>query len=111
MTTGEIDRAVESMIRDAGCVPSFKGYNGFPASACISVNEEVVHGIPGSRVLVDGDIVGIDVGLIHDGWHADSAETLAVGEISPAGGANCCGSPTSACGSPSPRSRPAGGSR
>jgi methionyl aminopeptidase len=83
VTTGEIDRVVETMIRDAGCVPSFKGYNGFPASACISVNEEVVHGIPGSRELVDGDIVGIDVGLIHEGWHADSAETLAVGEIGP----------------------------
>jgi len=83
VTTGEIDDLVETMIRDAGCVPSFKGYNGFPASACISVNEEVVHGIPGSRVLVDGDIVGIDIGLIHEGWHADSAETLAVGEISP----------------------------
>jgi methionyl aminopeptidase len=83
VTTGEIDRLVETMIRDAGCVPSFKGYKGFPAAACVSVNEEVVHGIPGSRVLLDGDIVGIDVGLIHEGWHADSAETLAIGEVSP----------------------------
>ncbi len=81
-TTGEIDRALEGLIRDAGCTPSFKGYHGFPASACISVNEEVVHGIPGDRVLVDGDVVGIDIGLIHDGWHADSAETMPVGEIS-----------------------------
>jgi methionyl aminopeptidase len=80
-TTGAIDQALESMIRDAGCVPSFKGYHGFPASACISVNEEVVHGIPGSRVLEEGDIVGIDIGLIKDGWHADSAETLPVGEV------------------------------
>jgi methionyl aminopeptidase len=81
VTTGEIDRALESMIRDAGCTPSFKGYHGFPASACISVNEEVVHGIPGDRVLVEGDAVGIDIGLIKDGWHADSAETLPVGEV------------------------------
>jgi methionyl aminopeptidase len=81
VTTGELDEAIEAMIRDAGCVPSFKGYHGFPASACISVNEEVVHGIPGQRELRDGDIVGIDIGLIRDGWHADSAETLAVGTI------------------------------
>jgi methionyl aminopeptidase len=81
VTTGEIDRELETMIRDAGCVPSFKGYHGFPASACISTNEEVVHGIPGDRVLQEGDIVGIDIGLIHDGWHADSAETMSVGAI------------------------------
>ncbi|MCP4572944.1 MAG: type I methionyl aminopeptidase [bacterium] len=81
VTTGELDLAIEAKIRDAGCVPSFKGYQGFPASACISVNEEVVHGIPGERVLRDGDIVGIDIGLIKDGWHADSAETLTVGQI------------------------------
>ena len=80
VTTSELDRRVEEMIRDAGCVPSFKGYQGFPAAACISVNEEVVHGIPGDRVLVEGDIVGIDIGLIKDGWHADTAETLPVGE-------------------------------
>lgn len=81
VTTGELDLAIEAKIRDAGCVPSFKGYQGFPASACISVNEEVVHGIPGGRALVEGDIVGIDIGLIRDGWHADTAETLAVGRI------------------------------
>jgi len=81
VTTGEIDRALEGLIRDAGCTPSFKGYHGFPASACISVNEEVVHGIPGDRVLAAGDIVGIDIGLIKDGWHADSAETMPVGEV------------------------------
>ncbi len=80
--TAEIDTAVESLIREAGCIPSFKGYNGFPASACISMNEEVVHGIPGPRALAEGEIVGIDIGLIKDGWHADSAETFAVGEIS-----------------------------
>lgn len=80
-TTGELDAAIETMIRDAGCVPSFKGYHGFPGSACISVNEEVVHGIPGARELRDGDIVGIDIGVNRDGWHADSAETLPVGTI------------------------------
>lgn len=83
VTTAALDEAVERMIRDAGCVPSFKGYNGFPASACISVNEEVVHGIPSSRILVEGDVVGIDIGLIREGWHADSAETLPVGEVAP----------------------------
>ena len=81
MTTGEMDRTIEAMIREAGCVPSFKGYHGFPASACISVNEEVVHGIPGERELVAGDIVGVDIGVIRDGWHADSAETIAVGPL------------------------------
>ncbi|MFH2053663.1 MAG: type I methionyl aminopeptidase [bacterium] len=82
VTTLELDEAIETMIREAGCVPSFKGYHGFPASACISVNEEVVHGIPSQRALEEGDIVGIDVGLIRDGWHADSAETLPVGRVS-----------------------------
>lgn len=81
VTTGTIDEAIETLIRDTGCIPSFKGYHGFPGSACISVNEEVVHGIPGDRVLLDGDIVGIDVGVIRDGWHSDSAETLPVGNI------------------------------
>jgi len=81
VTTGELDKAIEAMIREAGCIPSFKGYHGFPASACISVNEEVVHGIPGARELREGDIVGIDIGLTRDGWHADSAETLPVGAI------------------------------
>ena len=82
VTTKSLDDAIEAMIREAGCVPSFKGYHGFPASACISVNEEVVHGIPGDRQLVEGDIVGIDIGLIKDSWHADSAESIPVGEVS-----------------------------
>ncbi len=81
VTTAQIDEAIETRIREAGCIPSFKGYHGFPASACISVNEEVVHGIPGARELIEGDIVGIDIGLIKDGWHADSAETMPVGEL------------------------------
>ena len=82
ITTREIDRRIDDLIRDLSGVSSFKGYNGYPASSCISVNEEVVHGIPGDRVIVDGDIVGIDVGLIKDGWHADSAETFLVGAVS-----------------------------
>jgi methionyl aminopeptidase len=82
--TADIDTTIEKMIRDAECIPAFKGYNGFPASACISVNEEVVHGIPSARKLEAGDIVGIDVGLIQDGFHADCAKTFAVGEISAA---------------------------
>ncbi len=81
VTTRTIDEAIETMIRDAGCIASFKGYHGFPGAACISVNEEVVHGIPCERVLKEGDIVGIDIGVIKDGWHSDSAETLPVGEI------------------------------
>jgi methionyl aminopeptidase len=81
--TADIDAAIEKMIRDAGCEPSFKGYGGFPAAACISVNEEVVHGIPSARQLHEGDIVGIDVGLKRNGFHVDSAETLPVGRVSP----------------------------
>ncbi len=83
VTTQSLDESIETMIRDAGCIPSFKGYHGFPGSACISIDEEVVHGIPGDRVLAEGEIVGIDIGLIMDSWHADSAETLPVGEIGP----------------------------
>ena len=83
VTTAEVDAAAEKMIRDAGCKPNFKGYNGFPNACCISVNEQVVHGIPGSRRLDEGDIVGVDCGLIKEGWHSDSAETFAVGAISP----------------------------
>jgi methionyl aminopeptidase len=82
VTTKALDDAIEAMINEAGCIPSFKGYHGFPGSACISVNEEVVHGIPGDRQLVEGDIVGIDIGVIKDRWHADSAESIPVGTIS-----------------------------
>ena len=70
------------MLGGLGGKPAFKGYRGFPASACISVNDVVVHGIPSERTLAEGDIVGIDIGLVREGWYADSAETLAVGEIS-----------------------------
>lgn len=86
VTTKELDAVAESIIREAGGIPSFKGYHGYPASICASVNEEIVHGIPGDRVLVEGDIVSIDVGAIWQGYHGDAAVTLAVGEISePAG--------------------------
>jgi methionyl aminopeptidase len=83
VTTGELDRLAEKLITGRGAVPSFKGYHGFPASICASVNEEVVHGIPRSdRRLREGDIISIDVGAIHEGYHGDSARTFAVGEIS-----------------------------
>lgn len=81
--TAELDRLAEALIRERGATPSFKGYNGFPASVCVSVNDEVVHGIPGRRKLEPGDIVGLDVGAIVDGYHADAAATYGVGEISP----------------------------
>lgn len=81
VTTGELDRAAEEYIRSHNGIPSFKGYHGFPASACISVNEQVVHGIPGPRRLREGDIVSIDVGAIVEGYHGDAAVTLPVGRI------------------------------
>jgi methionyl aminopeptidase len=83
VTTRELDELIDAMIHDEGNIPSFKGYHGFPASSCISVNEEVVHGIPGPRPLRPGDVVGIDIGLIKQGWHADSAETFCIGEVAP----------------------------
>ena len=82
MTTGELDSLIEKYIRSHGARPSFKNYNGFPASACISVNEVIVHGIPGSRVLKDGDIVSVDVGSYYKGYHSDAARTFAVGNVS-----------------------------
>ena len=82
VTTQEIDKAVEAFIRQQGAVPSFLGYSGYPASACISVNDEVIHGIPGKRVLQDGDIVSIDVGACYKGYHGDAARTFGVGKIS-----------------------------
>jgi len=83
VTTEALDRAAEEFIRSHGAVPSFKGYRGFPASICTSVNSEVVHGIPGRRVLGEGDIVSIDVGVLKDGYHSDAARTFAVGEVAP----------------------------
>ena len=83
VTTLEIDTAVRRYIESKGGIPSFLNYNGFPASVCLSVNDEVIHGIPGPRVLMDGDIVSVDVGAILDGFHGDCAETFACGTISP----------------------------
>ena len=82
VTTREIDRAVEQFIRKHGAVPSFLNYHGYPGSACISVNDEVIHGIPGSRVLKEGDIVSVDVGACIGGFHGDCAATFACGKIS-----------------------------
>lgn len=82
MTTKELDRIINKFITSHGAVPSFLGYGGFPASACISVNDEVIHGIPDGRKLENGDIVSVDVGAYIDGFHGDSAKTFAVGEIS-----------------------------
>lgn len=84
LTTGELDSLVEEYIRSQGAEPSFKGYNGYPASICASVNDQVVHGIPGERILRDGDIISVDVGAFKDGFHGDSAMTYPVGEIGPA---------------------------
>jgi methionyl aminopeptidase len=81
ISTGELDTFVEAYMRERGAVPSFKGYHGFTGSICVSVNDEVVHGIPGKRVLQDGDIVAIDVGVILNGWHGDACRTYAVGDI------------------------------
>lgn len=82
MTTGQLDAIAEDSIRSAGAVPSFLGYHGFTGTICASVNDEVVHGIPGERVLAEGDLVSIDCGAIVDGWHGDAAITVAIGEVS-----------------------------
>ena len=85
ISTLDIDRAGERMIRSYGCAPSFKNYNGYPASICVSVNDEVVHGIPDRhRILHEGDIVSLDAGVIYNGYHSDAARTHAVGK-NPAG--------------------------
>src|SRR5690606_35555642 len=78
ITTLELDRIAEKYIRSQGATPSFKGYNGFPGSICVSVNEELVHGIPGKRKLLEGDIVSIDIGAQYQGFHGDSAWTYGV---------------------------------
>ena len=85
VTTGELDRLAEAHIRDHGGIPSFKGYSQppFPATICASVNDEVVHGIPGDRVLRDGDVISIDCGAIVDGWHGDAAITVPIGDVAP----------------------------
>lgn len=83
MSTWDIDRMGEEIIRGYGCIPSFKNYNGYPASICVSVNDEVVHGIPSKeRILNEGDIVSLDAGVIYKGYHSDAARTHGIGTIS-----------------------------
>jgi len=84
MTTADLDAVAAAVIAAAGATPSFLGYDGYPATVCVSVNDEVVHGIPGPRVLEPGDIVSIDCGAIVDGWHGDSALTLVLPDADPA---------------------------
>lgn len=83
IATTVLDEQIEEFARDSGGSPEFKGFQGYPASICTSINEQVVHGIPGARVLEEGDIVGIDVGVRKDGYVADGARTFAVGRVSP----------------------------
>lgn len=83
VTTKQLDHIAEEYIRSQGATPSFKGYNGFPGSICVSVNEELVHGIPSHRILQEGDIISIDIGAQYHGYHGDSAWTYGVGQISP----------------------------
>lgn len=82
VTTKELDRIAEEFIRSKGAIPSFKNYNGYPASICASINYVVIHGIPNNTQLKNGDIVGIDIGAYIDGYHGDSANTYGVGDIS-----------------------------
>ena len=102
MSTLDIDRLGEEMIRGYGCIPSFKNYCGYPASICVSVNEEVVHGIPtDERIIKEGDIVSLDAGVIYEGYHSDAARTVAVGEVSEEAKMYTC----SWCGKPTPNYR------
>src|SRR6476661_3565222 len=83
VTTADLDAIAEGLILDAGAIPAFKGYHGYPATICASVNDEVIHGIPsGQRILQDGDVISIDVGASLDGYFGDSAVTLPVGRVS-----------------------------
>ena len=83
MSTLDIDHLGDDIIRSYGCIPSFKNYNGYPASVCVSVNDEVVHGIPTKkRIIREGDIVSLDIGVIYKGYHSDAARTHGIGEIS-----------------------------
>ena len=84
VTTAELDRLAEKYIRSQGAKPNFKGYNGFPATACISVNDQVIHGIPNKHTVIKaGDIVSVDLGAVFEGYHGDNAATFAAGQISP----------------------------
>lgn len=83
ITTAEIDRLAEELIFKADCLPAFKGYRGFPAAVCTSINEEIVHGIPGQRQIKEGDIVSLDMGINYLGYFSDAAITVAVGKVAP----------------------------
>jgi methionyl aminopeptidase len=83
ISTARLDSLAERHIRAAGATPSFKGYRGYPATICVSIDDEVVHGIPGDRVIRDGSVVSVDAGAIVDGWHADAARTFIVGRVPP----------------------------
>ncbi|HVA86633.1 MAG TPA: type I methionyl aminopeptidase [Candidatus Saccharimonadales bacterium] len=83
VSTAHLDQIAERYIRRAGAVPSFKGYHGYPASVCISLDDEVVHGIPGERTIRDGQVVSVDAGAIYQGWHGDGARTFVVGGTRP----------------------------
>ena len=82
-TTAELDRVAEEMTRKLGAQPAFKGYRGFPRTLCTSINHEVVHGIPGDRALKEGDILGLDFGVVYNGYYGDSAITVPVGQVAP----------------------------
>ena len=82
ITTGELDVIAETIIRENGAIPSFKGYHGYPASICASVNDQVIHGIPGVTILKEGDIISIDIGAFKNGYHGDAARTHPVGKVS-----------------------------
>jgi methionyl aminopeptidase len=82
VTTSAIDKLAEEFIRDNGAKPGFKGYNGFPATLCISINDEVVHGIPGERIIADGDLVSVDCGTLLDNYYGDFAYSFVIGEVS-----------------------------
>ena len=84
MTTSDLDELAAAVIADAGATPSFLGYEGYPATLCVSVNDEVVHGIPGPRELRAGDVVSVDCGAVVDGWHGDSATSFVLGDADPA---------------------------
>jgi methionyl aminopeptidase len=82
VTTGELDAIAEAVIKENGAVPSFKGYHGYPGSICASVNDQVIHGIPGDTILKEGDIISIDIGAFKNGYHGDAARTHPVGKVS-----------------------------
>ena len=83
MTTNALDTIAEAVIKRNGATSNFKGYHGFPATICVSINDEIVHGIPGDRIINDGDVVSVDCGAIVDGWHGDAAFSIGIGTIDP----------------------------